>query len=51
LAVNLAGLALLVAVGAVAAWYRQRGEPAGGGKAAARAAHLPVPAPSSTTTA
>jgi hypothetical protein len=51
LAVNLAGLALLVAVGAVAAWYRQRGEPAGGGKAAARAAHLPVPAPSSTTAA
>ncbi|MCB7372865.1 OpgC domain-containing protein, partial [Bacteroides caccae] len=51
LAVNLAGLAALVTVGAIAAWYRQRGEPAAGGKAGSRAARLPVPVPSSTTAA
>ncbi|MDO9708341.1 OpgC family protein [Paracraurococcus lichenis] len=50
LAVNLGGLAALVAVGLVAAWYRQRerGEPA---PAAPRGAGLPVAVPSSTTPA
>lgn len=51
LAVNLLGLTALVAIGAVAAWYRQRerGEPAAA--PADRRPGLPATAPSSTTPA
>jgi len=46
LVVNLGGLAALMAVGAVAAWYRQRDR---GEATAPRSPGLPAPAPSSTT--
>jgi len=51
LAVNLGGLAALVAVGAVAAWYRQSNRAEAAPAGAVRAAGLNAAAPSTTTPA